>query len=116
MDLCAHSTIRLHGVVLKAEAQFKVHNTARFEVLTAVLSECLSLERKDNADRRNVGHYRPKDTASHLSRIESSTVPNTVRLNEISYVLFGRTCRTRRKMYKTSIRKGRNKRKTLSLG
>jgi len=49
MDLYAHSTIRLHGVVLKAETQFTVHNIARFEVLTAVLSDCLALERKDNA-------------------------------------------------------------------
>jgi hypothetical protein len=49
MDLYANCTIRLHGVVFKAEAQFTVHNTARFEVLTAVLSDCLALEKKDNA-------------------------------------------------------------------
>jgi len=73
-------------VVLKAEAQFKVYNTARFEVLTAVLY-CLALEEKDNTVFRNVGHYTPKDTASYPSRLESSSVTNTLRLNEISYVV-----------------------------
>jgi len=84
MDLYAHSTIRLHGVLFKAAAKFKVHNTARFDVLTAVLSDCLALEKKGSAVFRNVGHYTPKDTASHPSRLESSSVTNTVGLNEIS--------------------------------
>jgi hypothetical protein len=83
MDLYTHSTVRLHGLVLKAEAPFKVHNIVRFEVLTAVLSDCLALEKKDNAVFRNVGLYTPKDTVPHPSRLESSSVTNTVRLNEI---------------------------------
>jgi hypothetical protein len=108
MDAYAHSTIRLHGVVLQTEAQFKVHNTARFEALTAVLSDCLALEKKDPAVIRKVGHYTPKDTASHPRRHESSSVSNTVKLNEISKVLYSRTCKTGTKMYRISFRKGRN--------
>jgi hypothetical protein len=65
MDLYVHSTIRLHDAVLKAEAQFQVHDSVRFEVLTAVLLDCLALEKKETAVLRNVWQYKPKDTASH---------------------------------------------------